>query len=241
MARHKPSHLYLDFLLHWYQFGLHGWCWKYESNQPDICWVLIASSPVLIGTISQALVGVESRKQEQSCTTFNAYFVLVYSIFFCISHEVLCCSQTVFKRYWKYMFWSSPVALNKSNINDWFYEHEIICDCILSSIFVSSQLAFYANLHRAVIGPSATLTGRWRPDKDLRRMLTGIAFIVFIVIIPVFIHCGTITVGYKWTQELIQSEPHHVLNIKWKNRQIELNCHKKNKWRAELATLSQKA
>ena len=24
-----------------------------------------------------------------------------------------------------------------------------------------------------VIGPSATLTGRWRPDIDLRRMLTG--------------------------------------------------------------------
>ena len=37
-----------------------------------------------------------------------------------------------------------------------------------------SQLAFFVNLHRAVIGPSATLTGRWRPDIDLRRMLTGI-------------------------------------------------------------------
>ena len=37
----------------------------------------------------------------------------------------------------------------------------------------SSQLAFYVNLHRAVIGPSATLTGRWRPDIDLCRMLTG--------------------------------------------------------------------
>ena len=36
-----------------------------------------------------------------------------------------------------------------------------------------SQLAFYVNLHRTVIGPSATLTGRWRPDIDLRRMLTG--------------------------------------------------------------------
>ena len=35
------------------------------------------------------------------------------------------------------------------------------------------QLAFYVNLHRAVIDPSATLTGRWRPDIDLRRMLTG--------------------------------------------------------------------
>ena len=36
-----------------------------------------------------------------------------------------------------------------------------------------TQLAFYVNIHRAVIGPSATLTGRWRPDIDLRRMLTG--------------------------------------------------------------------
>ena len=40
--------------------------------------------------------------------------------------------------------------------------------------FTTSQLAFYVNLHRAVIGPSATLTGRWRPDIDLRRMLTGL-------------------------------------------------------------------
>ena len=39
-----------------------------------------------------------------------------------------------------------------------------------------TQLAFYVNLHRAVIGPSATLTGRWRPDIDLRRMLTGLVF-----------------------------------------------------------------
>ena len=38
----------------------------------------------------------------------------------------------------------------------------------------SSQLTFYVNLHRAVIGPSATLTGRWRPDIELRRMLTGL-------------------------------------------------------------------
>ena len=40
----------------------------------------------------------------------------------------------------------------------------------------SSQLAFYVNLHRTVIGPSATLTGRWRPDIDLRRMLTGFMY-----------------------------------------------------------------
>ena len=38
-----------------------------------------------------------------------------------------------------------------------------------------SKLAFYVNLHRVIIGPSATLTGRWRPDIDLRRMLTGLA------------------------------------------------------------------
>ena len=36
-----------------------------------------------------------------------------------------------------------------------------------------AQLAFYVNLHRAVTGPSATLTGRWPPDIDLCRMLTG--------------------------------------------------------------------
>ena len=39
---------------------------------------------------------------------------------------------------------------------------------------IHSSLAFYVKLHRAVIGPSATLTGRWRPDIDLRRMLTGL-------------------------------------------------------------------
>ena len=41
------------------------------------------------------------------------------------------------------------------------------------AVSISTQQAFYVNLHRAVIGPSATLTGRWRPDIDLRRMLTG--------------------------------------------------------------------
>ena len=45
------------------------------------------------------------------------------------------------------------------------------------SVTVITQLAFYVNLHRAVIGPSATLTGRWRPDIDLRRMLTGKMFL----------------------------------------------------------------
>ena len=37
----------------------------------------------------------------------------------------------------------------------------------------TTQLAFFINLQRAVIGPSATLTGRWRPAVDLYRMLTG--------------------------------------------------------------------
>ena len=44
--------------------------------------------------------------------------------------------------------------------------------CLLPR-FEQSQLLFYVNLHRAVIGPSATLTGRWRPDIDLRRMRTN--------------------------------------------------------------------
>ena len=44
---------------------------------------------------------------------------------------------------------------------------------ILAEIGVS-QSAFYVNLYRAVIGPSGYVTGRWRPDVDLRRMLAGI-------------------------------------------------------------------
>ena len=47
------------------------------------------------------------------------------------------------------------------------------CQSSWHSEKIYTQLAFYVNLHRAVIGPSATLTGRWRPDIDLRRMLTG--------------------------------------------------------------------
>ena len=66
--------------------------------------------------------------------------------------------------------------------------HFLIC----SEFFVSkgnrfdvySQLVFYVNLHRAVIGPSATLTGRWRPDIDLRRMLTGFMSAMHILIQP---------------------------------------------------------
>ena len=54
----------------------------------------------------------------------------------------------------------SPLVYNITEILPSVYYHLI------------PQLAFYVNLHRAVIGPSATLTGRWRPDIDLRRMLT---------------------------------------------------------------------
>ena len=43
----------------------------------------------------------------------------------------------------------------------------------LNPSWATAQSAFYVNLYRAVIGPSATLTGRWRPDIDLRRMLAG--------------------------------------------------------------------
>ena len=43
----------------------------------------------------------------------------------------------------------------------------------LSQNLVVPQSAFSVNLYRAVIGPSATLTGRWRPDIDLRRKLAG--------------------------------------------------------------------
>ena len=44
----------------------------------------------------------------------------------------------------------------------------------------------------------------------------------------------------KWTQEMIQSEPQQVLNIKGKDRQIQLNRHKRNRRLAELATLPKK-
>ena len=45
--------------------------------------------------------------------------------------------------------------------------------CVTRMVRVLAQLAFYINLYRAVICPSAILTGRWRPDIDLYRMLTG--------------------------------------------------------------------
>ena len=49
----------------------------------------------------------------------------------------------------------------------WQNQHNGIC----KQRRLRSQLAFYVNLYRAVISPSATLTGRWQPDIDLRRML----------------------------------------------------------------------
>ena len=62
---------------------------------------------------------------------------------------------------------------------EWFCIHSVICFVFTQSFHTSwqgasSQSAFYVNLYRAVIGPSATLTGRWRPDVDLRRMLAGL-------------------------------------------------------------------
>ena len=54
-------------------------------------------------------------------------------------------------------------------------------------VYSTSQLAFYVNLHRAVIGPSATLTGRWRPDIDLHRMLTGLCICVLVITVWSFI------------------------------------------------------
>ena len=43
----------------------------------------------------------------------------------------------------------------------------------MSLLWDATQPAFFINLQRAVIGPSATLTGRKRPAIDLCRMLTG--------------------------------------------------------------------
>ena len=53
---------------------------------------------------------------------------------------------------------------------------EYLHDMVYKSRIWLSQLAFYVNLHWAIIGPSATLTGGWRPDIDLRRMLTGFVY-----------------------------------------------------------------
>ena len=51
---------------------------------------------------------------------------------------------------------------------------EIYCKYRIRPNYRTSQSAFYVYLYRAVIGPSGQLTGRWRPDVDLRRMLAGI-------------------------------------------------------------------
>ena len=59
-------------------------------------------------------------------------------------------------------------------VSVYYLEKEIMDLDEISNMKRHSQQAFYVNLHRAVIGPSATLTGRWRPDIDLRRMLTGL-------------------------------------------------------------------
>ena len=44
----------------------------------------------------------------------------------------------------------------------------------------------------------------------------------------------------KWTQKLIQSDPHQHPNTKGKERQKQLSSHQMNRRQAELATLSQK-
>ena len=83
-----------------------------------------------------------------------------------------------------------PVVLfNNPGISKWlstlylycphlFFFIEFIFDVLLSVmiyvwVWKPPQSAFYVNLYRAVIGPSGYLTGRWRPDVDLRRMLAG--------------------------------------------------------------------
>ena len=61
----------------------------------------------------------------------------------------------------------------QSHYTHWHWADQVWFLALLSKHW-APQLAFYVNLHRAIIGPSATLTGRWRSDIDLRRMLTGI-------------------------------------------------------------------
>ena len=48
-----------------------------------------------------------------------------------------------------------------------------LCGFLVFWLQIATQLASFINLQRAVIGPSATLTGRQRPAIDLSRMLTG--------------------------------------------------------------------
>ena len=43
-----------------------------------------------------------------------------------------------------------------------------------------------------------------------------------------------------WTQIVIVKNPHQVLNIKRKDRQIQLNLLKKNRWQADVAVISPK-
>ena len=44
----------------------------------------------------------------------------------------------------------------------------------------------------------------------------------------------------KWTQRLIQSDPHQGFNMKGKDRQIQSNNQKISRWQTELAALFQK-
>ena len=66
--------------------------------------------------------------------------------------------------------WSgSMLPANRISGYCWIYQQKAFTAvCIWHT-----QPAFYINLQQAVIGPSATLTGRWQPAIDLCRMLPG--------------------------------------------------------------------
>ena len=57
-----------------------------------------------------------------------------------------------------------------------YCSEKMLCHSTKMYKFVSSHLAFFINLQRVVIGPSATLTGRLRPAINSCRMLTGFLF-----------------------------------------------------------------
>ena len=73
----------------------------------------------------------------------------------------------------QWRFWTICANIQADLNLSWAHMSEGVSWRCCCDVFSTTQLAFYVNLHRAVIGPSATLTGRWRPDIDLRRMLTG--------------------------------------------------------------------
>ena len=89
----------------------------------------------------------------------------------------LMCELLLYKFVWGGVF-VGPILVSlkfgiRSSRNRCAYAVIIMHFFLIFFFLRNTQLAFYVNLHRAVIGSSATLTGRWRPDIDLRRMLTG--------------------------------------------------------------------